>query len=75
MKACGQMHEKFILSWHKDIRIKHRPNMCLDVADGGDRAKIMPYSCHGGGGNQLWKFDVVSAAVCVTVAGYKCVNF
>ncbi|XP_050362585.1 N-acetylgalactosaminyltransferase 6-like [Nymphalis io] len=45
----------FVLSWHKDVRSKNR-NMCWDVPDSSPKSPILLYSCHLGGGNQLWRY-------------------
>lgn len=34
--------------------------MCWDVPESGKNAPVLTYDCHGGGGNQEWKYDVVS---------------
>ncbi|CAH2062765.1 unnamed protein product, partial [Iphiclides podalirius] len=47
--------QQFQLSWHKDIRSKDR-NMCWDVPDSRPRKPVVLYSCHLGGGNQLWRY-------------------
>lgn len=47
--------QKFVLSWHKDIRSKER-NMCWDLPDSSSRSPIRLFSCHLGGGNQLWRY-------------------
>lgn len=46
--------QKFKLSWHKDIRFG---TTCFDVSIGGDEAPVNFYPCHGGQGNQLWRYD------------------
>ncbi|XP_013140709.1 PREDICTED: N-acetylgalactosaminyltransferase 6-like [Papilio polytes] len=51
--AAAEQH--FLLSWHKDIRSKDR-NMCWDVPDSRPEQPIILYSCHLGGGNQLWRY-------------------
>lgn len=62
--ACGTAQNKpyanqrFTLSWHKDIR-SHK-TMCWDVPGSGKNTEIIFYDCHGGGGNQEWKYDFVS---------------
>ncbi|XP_026327037.1 N-acetylgalactosaminyltransferase 6-like [Hyposmocoma kahamanoa] len=47
--------QKFILSWHKDIRMSSQP-MCWDVPESKPRSPVLLYSCHLGGGNQLWRY-------------------
>ncbi|CAH0721407.1 unnamed protein product, partial [Brenthis ino] len=51
--AAGE--QDFVFSWHKDIRSKNR-NMCWDVPDSSPKSPILLYSCHLGGGNQLWRY-------------------
>lgn len=34
--------------------------MCWDVADPNDKAALNLFSCHGYGGNQLWRYRPVS---------------
>lgn len=65
LKECIKDNNKngeqnFTLTWHKDIRPKGR-TMCWDVSDYGDKAKIVLYPCHGGKGNQYWRYDSVSS--------------
>ncbi len=48
--------QSFRLTWRKDVRMGSS-DMCLDVSEGGNRAKVAPFSCHGAGGNQYWKYD------------------
>ncbi|XP_068627786.1 N-acetylgalactosaminyltransferase 6-like [Battus philenor] len=60
LRACAQSaasEQRFLLSWHKDIRSKDR-NMCWDVPDSTPESPIILYSCHLGGGNQLWRYDM-----------------
>lgn len=52
----GSSRQKFILNWHKDIRTYVSHSMCWDVSQGGEQAPVMPYPCHGGKGNQLWRY-------------------
>ncbi|KAG8252442.1 polypeptide [Homalodisca vitripennis] len=59
--------QEFQLTWHKDIRTKGR-GMCWDVSSPNDKAPVQLYTCHGGQGNQLWKYDVsesLEVACCV----------
>ncbi|CAG9563230.1 unnamed protein product [Danaus chrysippus] len=58
LKACTDAtsaEQNFVLSWHKDIKSKTR-NMCWDLPDSSPRSPILLYSCHLGGGNQLWRY-------------------
>nr|XP_026491590.1 N-acetylgalactosaminyltransferase 6 [Vanessa tameamea] len=58
LKACARAaaaEQDFVLSWHKDVRSKSR-NMCWDVPDSSPKSPILLYSCHLGGGNQLWRY-------------------
>ncbi|XP_076760469.1 N-acetylgalactosaminyltransferase 6 isoform X2 [Xylocopa sonorina] len=54
-KIAGE--QEFKLTWHKDIRPKDRTE-CLDVSRGGTKAPVSLYPCHGGQGNQLWRYNV-----------------
>ena len=56
--VCGsnKAEQEFVMNWHKDMRPKSRSSICLDVSKGGDRAPVEPYECHGGKGNQLWRY-------------------
>lgn len=47
------------MSWQRDIRIKFG-DQCWDVSEGGSKAEISLFGCHGLQGNQLWKYDRVS---------------
>jgi len=49
---------EFQFGYKKDVHAKNGP--CMDVSQGGERAPVGKYPCHGGGGNQLWKYDLVS---------------
>lgn len=55
-ECTNDIEQKFQLTWHKDIRIKNLET-CLDVSIGGDFAPVQFYQCHGGQGNQLWRYD------------------
>nr|XP_031825602.1 N-acetylgalactosaminyltransferase 6-like isoform X2 [Nomia melanderi] len=49
--------QEFRLTWHKDIRPKDRTE-CFDVSRGDTKAPVTLYPCHGGQGNQLWRYNV-----------------
>ncbi|CAO1332625.1 unnamed protein product [Diamesa hyperborea] len=51
-----QSNQYFALSWQRDIRIKFG-DQCWDVSEGGSKAEISLFGCHGLQGNQLWKYD------------------
>lgn len=62
---CGQniTHPKelnlfFDFTWRNEIR-PHRTENCWDVPTIGKNAPVKLYSCHHGGGNQLWRVDLV----------------
>ncbi|KAJ0179604.1 hypothetical protein K1T71_005316 [Dendrolimus kikuchii] len=58
LKSCESSpnaEQKFVLSWHKDIRSKTR-NMCWDLPDSSPGSPVLLFSCHLGGGNQLWRY-------------------
>ncbi|XP_052860087.1 N-acetylgalactosaminyltransferase 6-like [Anopheles cruzii] len=55
-KAQPQPNQFFQLSWHRDLRIKFG-ELCWDVSESLPNAKILLYHCHGGQGNQLWRYD------------------
>jgi len=50
--------QKFKFGFKKDMRTKHG-GPCADVSIGGQRAPVNKYDCHGGGGNQMWKYKKV----------------
>ncbi|XP_053599986.2 N-acetylgalactosaminyltransferase 6-like [Plodia interpunctella] len=52
-----KVEAEFIFTWHKDIKLQNR-NMCWDLPNSGARSKVQLYSCHLGGGNQLWRFHL-----------------
>ena len=56
--AAAIRRQSFRLTWRKDVRMAS-VDMCWDVSEGGNLAKVMPFSCHGAGGNQYWKYDLV----------------
>ncbi|KAG6463705.1 N-acetylgalactosaminyltransferase 6 isoform X2 [Manduca sexta] len=57
LTSCSDAGEQeFLLSWHKDVRSKQR-NMCWDLPDSAPKSPILLYTCHLGGGNQLWKYN------------------
>ncbi|XP_043475212.1 N-acetylgalactosaminyltransferase 6 [Leptopilina heterotoma] len=49
--------QKFRLTWHKDIRPEGR-DLCLDVSLGDIESPVTLYPCHGGQGNQLWRYNL-----------------
>ncbi|XP_035790299.1 N-acetylgalactosaminyltransferase 6-like [Anopheles albimanus] len=55
-KRQPQPNQFFQLSWHRDLRIKFG-ELCWDVSESVPNAKILLYHCHGGQGNQLWRYD------------------
>ncbi|XP_053689956.1 N-acetylgalactosaminyltransferase 6-like [Sabethes cyaneus] len=55
-KIQPQPNQYFQLSWHRDLRIKFG-ELCWDVSESGQNAKILLFHCHGGQGNQLWRYD------------------
>ena len=57
--CSGKRTQNFKLSWHKDIR--YSDTSCWDVSLGGDLAPVNFYQCHGGQGNQLWRYEKVSS--------------
>ncbi|MPC82740.1 putative polypeptide N-acetylgalactosaminyltransferase 10 [Portunus trituberculatus] len=62
LKECGWGGEQEMhLTWHQDIRPGRR-SVCWDVSSGDPQAPVLLYNCHGMGGNQLWKYDPVSAS-------------
>lgn len=54
-----QLNQFFVLSWHKDVRVKGSTK-CWDVPQGGRNAPVIFYDCHGQQGNQFWQYDPVS---------------
>lgn len=64
--------KKFIISWRNDIKTQN--NMCLDINDSSVKAKITLYSCHNGGGNQLWHYDHVYLLVLLRIFFFCIIN-
>jgi polypeptide N-acetylgalactosaminyltransferase len=50
----------FILSWKRDIR-QNNDEICWEQANEEPNAEIRRLGCHGGQGNQLWKYNYVSS--------------
>ena len=44
------------------MRYQSASGSCWDVSEGGQRAKVTRFACHGAGGNQYWKYDLVRAS-------------
>lgn len=70
--ACAENHRQpqlnqfFVLSWHKDVRVKSSTK-CWDVSQNGPNAPVVFYDCHGQQGNQLWRYNSVRIApTCLT---------
>ena len=60
--SSGSRHDQtFSFTYKKDIHLGADPatSTCWDVQS-GDGAPVLTYACHGQGGNQLWKYNVVS---------------
>ncbi|CAD0198644.1 unnamed protein product [Chrysodeixis includens] len=60
IKPCSttpDAEQEFIFSWHKDIRSKSR-NFCWDLPESAPKSPIRLFSCHLGGGNQLWRYHM-----------------
>lgn len=51
-------NQYFVLSWHKDIRIRGTLK-CWDLPTSYKDSPVTFYDCHGQQGNQLWKYDSV----------------
>ena len=53
--------QTFSFTYKKDVHLGVDPpsSLCWDVQS-GDGAPILTYPCHGQGGNQLWKYNLVS---------------
>ena len=58
-KGNGAGGQGFRLTWRKDVRYRSASGSCWDVSEGGQRAKVTRFACHGGGGNQYWKYAMV----------------
>ena len=58
-KRNGAGGQGFRLTWRKDVRYRSASGSCWDVSEGGQRAKVTRFACHGAGGNQYWKYDLV----------------
>lgn len=67
-RAGGQ---GFRLTWRKDVRYQSASGSCWDVSEGGQRAKVTRFACHGAGGNQYWKYDLVRASYGNTLLFYN----
>ncbi len=58
IKSCSSQsrhQQRFKMGWQKDLR--YGQTLCFDVSIGGDRAPVNFYACHGGQGNQLWRYN------------------
>ncbi|XP_063892791.1 N-acetylgalactosaminyltransferase 6 isoform X1 [Helicoverpa armigera] len=57
IKPCSdtETEQEFVFSWHKDIRLSTR-NICWDLPESAAKSPIRLFSCHLGGGNQLWRY-------------------
>lgn len=53
--TVGGAEQSFHLTWHRDIRPGHR-SVCFDVSSAENDAPVQLYTCHGVGGNQLWRY-------------------
>ena len=58
-KGNGAGGQGFRLTWRKDVRYRSASGSCWDVSEGGQKAKVTRFACHGGGGNQYWKYALV----------------
>lgn len=60
-KINPQATQNFVLSWQRDIRIRHA-EQCWDVSDSGN-APILLFGCHGMQGNQLFRYHPTTKLV------------
>lgn len=51
--------QQFEFTWHKDIRPGKR-TVCFDVSQSIKKAPVILFNCHGMGGNQRFKYNIVS---------------
>ncbi|XP_075972355.1 N-acetylgalactosaminyltransferase 6-like [Anticarsia gemmatalis] len=76
LKPCNsgsEAEQDFVFSWHKDIRCKNR-NMCWDLPESAPESPVLLYSCHLGGGNQLWRYDEKSMQIMQGESGTHCLD-
>jgi hypothetical protein len=68
-QSTGSRYDQtFSFGYKKDIALGANPgsSTCWDVQS-GDGAPVLTYACHGQGGNQLWKYNVVSCIFVTTI--------
>ncbi|XP_049888130.1 N-acetylgalactosaminyltransferase 6-like isoform X2 [Pectinophora gossypiella] len=54
--------QEWMISWHKDIRLRKRI-ICWDLPESRKKSPILLYSCHLGGGNQYWRYNVKTRTI------------
>ncbi|XP_041973228.1 N-acetylgalactosaminyltransferase 6-like [Aricia agestis] len=72
-RTAASTEQHFQLSWHKDVRSKDRL-MCWDLPAAAPHSPVLLYSCHLGGGNQLWRYHPDTKQL-KQGAGENCLDF
>ncbi|KAK7604907.1 hypothetical protein V9T40_006093 [Parthenolecanium corni] len=65
--------QDFLLSWHKDIKVKST-DLCLDVSARGLHAAVGLYHCHNDQGNQLWRYNKTSKQLIFGHNNQRCLD-
>lgn len=73
-KSDAGSEQSFIFSWHKDVRSKSR-NMCWDLPDSAPKKPVLLYSCHLGGGNQLWRYIPTKKHIMQGKHSHNCLDY
>lgn len=71
-KRSPHSNQYFALSYYRDIRIKFG-DLCFDVSAGGVKAVVNLYNCHGGQGNQLFRYDQVKKRI-ILGKNHRCLD-
>ena len=72
-KTHPQRTQYWSLSYIRDIR-KQSDSICLDVHESSNNATIWMWSCHNGGGNQFWSYDMQTEMIVHGIRKTSCME-